>query len=214
MLQALVQLNAGYAIMAGGVTPKKMFKALNSDLKALSILESLNERNKESIFGAIAKEIKNINVHQLDARAFLDDELAEQGTMVHGRAKIQEHYLYQGIHVAKEIARLDIGQSIVVNRGTILAVEAFEGTDSMLLRAGLLESKESIFVKTVKPGQDYRFDVPVFGMQTLGVMEESGIKAVALEARHTIIIEKEKVLAAAKAKKITMVGYNPGVITC
>jgi DUF1009 family protein len=118
-----------------------------------------------------------------------------------------EEYLQHGITIAREIARLDIGQGCVVRKGTVLAVEAFEGTDDMLRRAGTFKTDETLFVKTVKARQDFRFDVPVFGLRTLQTMKEAGIAAAALEADKVIILEKPAVLKQAKALGIALHGF-------
>lgn len=207
MLKALKKLNARYAVMAGQITPKRLFKGLHPDLKAVTILASLKERNAETIFGAIAEEIQKIGIQQLDARVFLDEHLADPGVMTGGKKKVSDETLQHGIHIAKESARLDIGQGAVVDRGTVLAVEAFEGTDAMLARAGTFGAKEPLFIKTVKPGQDYRFDVPVFGLKTLETMIAAGISYAALEAGNTILLEKERVLTAARKAKVQLLGY-------
>ena len=110
------------------------------------------------------------------------------------------------MHIAKEIARLDIGQSCVVARGTVLAVEAFEGTDKMIERAGIFGAKDSLFAKTVKPLQDYRFDVPVIGERTLRKLAQSNIHNIVLESGNVIILEPEKVLALAKEFDIKIFG--------
>ena len=206
MLAALGNFNAGYALMAGQVTPKKLFHGLTPDLKAASILFSLKRRNAETIFGAIAAEIEQLGVTLLDARAFLDDELATLGSMV-GKFTINDEYLQHGIQIAREIARLDIGQGCVVRKGTVLAVEAFEGTDAMLRRAGTFKTDESLFVKISKTSQDFRFDVPVFGLQTLASMQAAGLTAAALEAGKVIMLEKAAVLQQAKAAGITLTGF-------
>lgn len=208
MLRALGRLNVRYAIMAGQITPKKLFKGLHPDLRALTILASLKEKNAETIFGAIAREITNIGVQVLDARVFLDDQLAHKGAMSKGSQQATWHDLEHGIRIAKEVARLDIGQGVVVRQGTVLAVEAFEGTDAMLRRAGKFGTRNAIFVKTVKPKQDYRIDVPVLGGRTLEVLEEAGIIMVAVEADKTLILEKEKVLREATRKGISITGYE------
>tara|TARA_B100001248_G_scaffold260540_1_gene249080 strand:- start:95705 stop:96136 length:432 start_codon:yes stop_codon:yes gene_type:complete len=143
----------------------------------------------------------------MDARAFLDDQLAEPGLIAGKKLALKQDHVDHGIHIAKESARLDIGQSVVVRKGTVIAVEAFEGTDAMLLRAGEFKSDEALFVKTTKPEQDYRFDVPVFGMKTLETMLQAGLKNAALEANKTIILEKEKVLAEANQQGVTLWGY-------
>ena len=207
MLSALRDFGAGYALMAGQVKPKRLFHGLSPDLKAAQILLTLKRRNAETIFGAIAAEIGKIGVTLLDARAFLDDQLADAGTMTGRRFPIDPEYLEHGIHIAREIARLDIGQGCVVRKGTVLAVEAFEGTDEMLRRAGTFKTDETLFVKTVKSGQDYRFDVPVFGLRTLEIMHEAGIPAAALPAGSLIILEKPAVIAQAKAWGIALHGF-------
>ncbi len=208
MLKHLKRLEARYAVMAGRIAPRRLFRGLHPDLKAVAILASLKERNAETIFGAIAAEIRNIDIEQLDARVFLDDHLASAGTMVEGNRRPDAHDLEHGIRIAKEIARLDIGQGVVVRKGTVLAVEAFEGTDAMLARAGEFRTQEALFVKTVKPNQDYRFDVPMFGLITLEVLEKAGILMAALEAENTIVLEKDKILRDAKRRGITLIGYE------
>lgn len=194
--------------MAGQITPRKLFRGMTPDLKAITILATLKERNAESIFGAIAREVEALGVRQLDARALLDDQLASEGLMSKGRYLPEQESIEYGVRMAKEVARLDIGQGVVINRGTVLAVEAFEGTDPMLRRAGTFDAKTPLFVKTVKPRQDYRFDVPVFGPRTLEVMSEAGLQAAALEADNTILLNKEQVLDQAKRLGITLICYR------
>lgn len=207
MLGALRQFGAGYALMAGQVKPKRLFHGLTPDLKAAQILFSLKRRNAETIFGAIANEIEKIGITLLDARSFIDDQLADAGPMVGKKLPVDREYLEHGVHIAREIARLDIGQGCVVRKGTVLAVEAFEGTDAMLRRAGTFKTDETLFVKTVKAGQDYRFDVPVFGLRTLETMREAGLSAAALEAGKVIVLEKPAVLSQAKAWGISLYGF-------
>ena len=132
MLDALGDFGAGYALMAGQVKPKRLFHGLVPDLKAAQILFSLKRRNAETIFGAIAAEIEKVGVTLLDARAFIDDQLATAGAMTGAKFPFDDEYLQHGIHIAREIARLDIGQGCVVRKGTVLAVEAFEGTDEII----------------------------------------------------------------------------------
>jgi DUF1009 family protein len=206
-LRILEKSGAGYALMAGQVTPRRLFDGLKPDLKAAQILLSLKRRNAETIFGAVAKEIEALGVRLLDARAFLDDQLATPGCMTGGKFPIERDYLDHGIHIARECARLDIGQGCVVRKGTVLAVEAFEGTDEMLRRAGGLKAGETLFVKTVKGRQDYRFDVPCFGMKTLETMRDAGLKAAALESGGVIILDRESVLERARSWKISLLGF-------
>ena len=208
MLSTLKDFDAGYALMAGQVTPRRLFKGLHPDLKAARILMSLKRRNAETIFGAIADEIEKLGVHLLDARSFIDEHLATPGCMTGRSFPIDADYVAHGVQIAKESARLDIGQGCVVRKGTVLAVEAFEGTDAMLRRAGEFKTDDALFVKTVKARQDYRFDVPCFGLKTLETMREAGLKAAALESQRVILIDKPAVIAQAKSWGIHLLGFE------
>ena len=208
LLKSLQKLGCKYALMAGQITPKRLFHGLHPDLKALAILNSLKIKNAETIFGAIAGEIENLDIRMLDARSFLDEELATDGLMTAGKTKAAAEFLEHGIEIAKGIAELDVGQGAVVRKGTVLAVEAYEGTDPMLKRAGSFKTDGLIFVKTVKRKQDYRFDVPVFGERTLDVMHEAGIATAALEVGRVIMLNKPALLKKAAKLKIELVGYS------
>ncbi len=208
LLKSLKKLDCGYALMAGQITPRRLFKGLHPDLKTLAILNSLKVKNAETIFGAIASEIEDIGITMLDARSFLDDHLAHEGLMTAGKLTVKRIDVEHGIRIAKGIADLDIGQGVVVRHGTVLAVEAFEGTDPMLQRAGAFKTKDLIFVKTVKRAQDYRFDVPVFGDRTLDVMHASGIRTAALESGRVLILDKPAIIKKAHSLKITLLGYR------
>lgn len=210
MLKSLSQLGARQAIMAGQIAPRRLFNGLHPDLRALTILATLKERNAETIFGAVAREIEEMGISLLDARSFLDLHIAEAGMMTKSRKPIPPEFLEHGIRIAKEVARLDIGQGVVVRKGTVLVVEGFDGTNEMLRRAGQFKTDEKIFVKTVKPQQDYRFDVPVFGLHTLDVMLEAKIDAVALEAEKTVMLDKHDVIAKANKHGIRIFGYTAG----
>lgn len=207
MLKSLREFDAGYALMAGQITPRRLFKGLHPDLKATQILLSLKRRNAETIFGAIAREIEAIGVTLLDARSYLDDQLAGSGCMTGRSFPIDDEYLQHGITIARECARLDIGQGCVVRKGTVLAVEAFEGTDEMIRRAGAFKTDGTLFVKTVKARQDFRFDVPCFGLRTLETMREAGLTAAALETDRVLMLDKPAVVAQAKAWGISLCGF-------
>ena len=208
LLKSLKKLDAGYAFMAGQVSPRRLFSGLHPDLKALAILATLKRRNAETIFGAIAREIEDIGVHLLDARAFIDAHLASPGVMTRKKFPIERDYVDHGVHIARECARLDIGQGCVVRKGTVLAVEAYEGTDEMIRRAGTLKTDESLYVKTVKARQDYRFDVPCFGLTTLESLDAAKIRAAALETGRVILIDKPAVLARADQLGISLLGVE------
>ena len=208
MLRALGELGAGYALMAGQITPRRLFGGLQPDLTAARILFSLKRRNAETIFGAVAREIEKCGVVILDARSFIDEHLAAPGCMTGRTFPIDREPLEHGIHIARECARLDIGQGCVVRKGTVLAVEAFEGTDEMLRRAGSFKTDHALFVKTVKANQDYRFDVPCLGVRTLEVMREAQIMAAAIEANRVILLDRPDVLAKAREWGISLLGFE------
>ena len=207
LLKNLKKVGARYAIMAGQITPKKLFKGMKPDLKAILVLATLKRKNAETIFGAIADQLQKIGVDMLDARAFLDDSLAPKGFFCGANMKnILPEHIEHAMHIARECARLDIGQGCVVSRGTVLAVESFEGTDAMLERAATFGAKDCIFAKTVKPNQDYRFDVPVIGERTMRKLAAADIKNVVVEADKVIVLEKDKVKKLAEENGIRILG--------
>jgi DUF1009 family protein len=208
LLKELKKFDVGYAVMAGQVTPGKLFQGLHPDLKAIRMLAGLDRKNAETIFGAIGDEIEQAGVHLLDARVFMDEDLAEEGVMVKGKEKVAPEHLNHGIEIARENARLDVGQGVVVSRGTVLAVEAFEGTNAMINRAGTFGAKNCLFVKLGKPQQDTRFDVPVFGLQTLQSMHDAGIKNAALETGSVLLLDKVEVFKQAKKFGIGLTGVE------
>lgn len=193
------------AIMAGQIAPSNLFN-LRPDLKALLLLAKLKERNAESIFGAIADELAKVDVTLLPATTYLEDALPEAGHIA--GPKLGRHASLDvefGFKIAKETSRLDIGQSVVVKKGTVLAVEAFEGTDVTMRRGGQLGRGGAVLVKVSKPNQDFRFDVPVIGLRTLDTAAEAGIAVIACEAKKTLLLDKEQVMESARQKKITLV---------
>ena len=208
LLSALTQLECKFAIMAGQITPKKLFHGLRPDLKMLRLLGSLKLKNAETIFSSIAKEVEALDIQILDARAFLDNDLAVEGVMTSNSLQAPIESIEHGICIAKAIANMDIGQGCVVRNGTVLAVEAYEGTNAMLRRAGTFKTDDLVFVKAVKKTQDFRFDVPVFGIKTLEVMQEAGIQTAALEQGKVIILDKQSLLKKAKKLKIEIYGFH------
>ena len=206
-LKALRKFDCQYSIAAGQVKPGKLFHDLKPDFKAAALLVKLKRKNADTIFGAIAEELAQNGQTALDARAFLDQDMASEGLMTRCSEKIEDTYLQHGIEIASEMARLDVGQSVVVRKGTVIAVEAFEGTDPMIKRAGTFKTDQLILVKTVKPQQDYRFDVPVFGSRTLDTMKEAGINTALLKANSVIILDQKKIISQAEAAKIQLIGF-------
>jgi len=208
MLRALQDMGCRYQVMVGQIRPSRLFRGIHPDVKAFRILKSLKVRNAETIYGAIINEIEQIGVQTLDARVFIEDQLASEGMMTRGKWKPEDATLEHGIRIANEIARLDIGQGVVVKKGTVLCVEEFYGTDAMLKRAADYRTRDKLFVKTVKPNQNYAIDVPVFGERTLESMRHGGIQFAALAADKTILIQKERVLQLAEKWNIQIRGFS------
>ncbi|MEM0967574.1 MAG: UDP-2,3-diacylglucosamine diphosphatase LpxI [Verrucomicrobiota bacterium] len=208
LVKYLKVLETRYVVMVGQIQPGRLFKGLHPDLRAIKILASLKEKNAATIFGAIVAEIEAAGCEVLDARAFLDEDLASVGTMTGFRSAYLPEHLDHGIKIGAECARLHIGQSILVRKGTVLAVEAFEGTDQMIQRGGSFKTDQKILVKMPHPDHDFRFDVPVFGMTTLETLKEAGVTTAALAANKTIILNKKEVLTTAHEYGIEILGFS------
>jgi DUF1009 family protein len=194
-----------HAIMAGQIAPKNLFD-LRPDLKAMMLLGKLKQRNAESIFAAIADELAKVEVDLLPATTFLEDSLARPGLIAGPKlSPRQVRDVELGWNVAKEIARLDIGQTIIVKNGTIVAVEALEGTNEAIKRGGTLAREGAVMVKVSKPNQDMRFDVPVIGVETVRIAAESGVRVIAVEAGKTLLLERDAIVDLSKRAEISIV---------
>jgi len=193
------------AIMAGQIAPQNLFD-LRPDWKMLFLFARLKRRNAESIFAAIGDELATAGVTLLPATSFLEDSLAPAG-LIAGRKLThrEEDDVSFGFEIAREVSRLDIGQTVIVRNGTVLAVEGFEGTNEAIKRGGALGGKNALVVKVAKPGQDMRFDVPVIGVATIEVAAEAHIRVIAVEAGRTLLLEKETVIARAKESGMSIV---------
>ncbi|MFN2507311.1 MAG: LpxI family protein [Chthoniobacterales bacterium] len=193
------------AMMAGQIAPGNLF-VLRPDWKALLLLARLKRRNAESIFGAIAEELSRSGVELLPAFTFLEECLAQPGVIA-GPAltRHEEADVDFGFAIAKEVSRLDIGQTVVVRNGTVLAVEAFEGTNEAITRGGALVRKAAVMVKVAKPNQDMRFDVPVIGVQTVIVGAKVRLRVIAVEAARTLLLERKRMVEAADHARISIV---------
>ena len=195
-----------HAIMAGQIAPKNLFD-LRPDMKAMMLLAKLKQRNAESIFAAIANELATLEVDLLPATTFLEDSLAHCGLIAGPKLSLREQEDVElGWKVAKEIARLDIGQTVIVKNGTIVAVEGLEGTNEAIRRAGVLARDGTVMVKVAKPNQDMRFDVPVVGAETIRVATEAGLRVIALEAGKTLFMQRDAIANLAGAASISIVG--------
>ena len=196
-----------HAIMAGQIAPKNLFD-LHPDWKALLLLAQLKQRNAESIFAAIADELAKVDVDLLPATAFLENSIAAAGLIAGPKlTHSEEEDVEFGWKIAKEIARLDIGQTVIVKNGTIVAVEAFEGTNDAIKRGGLLARKGAVMVKVAKPNQDMRFDVPVIGVETIHIAAEVKLRVIAVEAGRTLLLQRDPIIDLAKNAGISIVAH-------
>jgi DUF1009 family protein len=193
------------AIMAGQIAPKNLFE-LRPDWKTLLLLARLKRRNAESIFAAIGEELAGAGIMLLPAISFLENCLAPSG-LIAGRklTRREEDDVSFGFEIAREVSRLDIGQTVVVKNGTVLAVEGFEGTNETIKRGGALGSKNAIMVKVAKPTQDMRFDVPVIGVATIVTATEARLRVIAIEAGRTLLLEKDAFIDLAVRSNISIV---------
>lgn len=209
LLKFLQNSGTRHAVMSGQIHPKNLFD-LRPDLKAVLLLGRLRERNAESIFGAIGEEMAKVGVELLPATTFMEEYLAPRG-LVAGPAlsRREQADVEFGFRIAKQTSQLDIGQTVVVKGGTVLAVEAFEGTNAAMKRGGELGRKDAVMVKVSKPRQDLRFDVPVIGPLTLQAAAEARIRVLGVEAGQTLLLDRETLLAEAAAQRISIFGVAP-----
>jgi DUF1009 family protein len=208
MLGFLKNSGARQAVMSGQIHPKNLFD-LRPDLKALVLLGKLRRRNAESIFGAIASEMAKAGIELLPATSYLEEHLATPGLIAGARlSRREEEDVRFGFQIAKETSRLDIGQTVVVKSGTVLAVEAFEGTNAAMKRGGELGRKDAVMVKVSKPNQDFRFDVPVIGPLTLEVARDARIRVLGVEAGRTLLLERERLSGLATEHRVSIFGLT------
>jgi len=205
LLKFFDQNKVHHAIMAGQIAPKNLFD-LRPDLKALMLLGKLKQRNAESIFAAIADELAKVDVDLLPATTFLEDSLAAAGLIAGTKLSRQEEEdVDLGWKIAKEIARLDIGQTVILKNGTIVAVEAFEGTNEAIRRGGALAREGAVMVKVAKPNQDMRFDAPVIGVETIRAAAEAKLRVIAVEAGKTLLLERKAIADLAAHSKLSII---------
>ena len=194
MIKFFTRNGVKQAVMVGQIAPKNLFD-LRPDLRVLFMMAKLKQRNAESLFGGIANELDKDGITLLPATTFLEENLPGPGHIAGPTPKKRQlDDVAYGFKIAKETSRLDIGQSVVVKKGTVLAVEACEGTDRAVKRGGELGRGGAMLVKVSKPDQDLRFDVPVVGPATIQNAADSGVSAVVVEAGMTLLLDKKKVL--------------------
>jgi DUF1009 family protein len=203
LIRFFLKQGAKEAVMVGQIAPKNLFD-LRPDMRTLMLLARLKERNAETLFGGIGEELAKDAITLLPATTFLEDHLPGPGPVCGPpltRRQLADAAF--GFGIAKACSGLDIGQTVVVRHGTVLAVEAFEGTNACIRRGGELgRGKDVLLVKVSKPKQDFRFDVPVIGRQTIEACAAAGVSGIAIEAGKTLMLEKDAILGLCQLHKI------------
>jgi DUF1009 family protein len=198
------------AVMAGKVPKSLIYKSrITPDLRALKVLFSLRDRKDDSILLAITNELEKEGITLLKTTDFTTGLLTPEGVLTRKQPSKEEWKdIAFGWQVAKEIGRLDIGQTVVVKNLAVMAIEAIEGTDGAIRRGGELASEGAVVVKVSKPRQDMRFDVPVVGLDTLRTMIDVKARVLAVEAKKSILLDREEMISDAQRARISIVGYR------
>jgi len=203
----LKKAGVSQAVMAGQVKHTKLFSDIIPDMMAIGLLMRIKAKNTDAIIAAVADVLRDHGVELIDSTAFLAPLLAREGTLTSRAPNDAERAdLEFGYRIADAIAGMDIGQTIAVKSSAVVAVEAMEGTDQVIARAGQLAGAGVLIVKVAKPNQDMRFDVPVVGVATIDVMTQVGATAISVDARKTLIVDGQKFFDAANAADIAVVG--------
>jgi hypothetical protein len=206
MISAFTDRGVRQCVMAGQIAPKNLYD-LRPDLRAMSLLFRLKEKNAHTIFGAIAGELKKEGVELIEATPWLKPLMPQTGFHLGPKlSDVQREDVEFGFRIARELSRLEIGQTVVVKSGAVLAVEGFEGTDKCLSRGGELAGRDggAVAVKVAKVNHDMRFDIPCFGPETLETCALAKIVVFAIESGKTILLEQEACKQLAGKNKISV----------
>jgi len=210
MIKAFKTAGVESMVFAGKVQKLHLFRNFRPDLTAIKTLALLPDRRDDTIMNAITNEVAKAGIIVRSQVEFAGDMLAGEGLLFGPKpsAKVRDDIAF-GYRQAAGIAALDIGQTVVVRHGAVLAVESIEGTDEAIRRGGGFGNGKAVVVKVAKPSQDLRFDVPAFGADTLETMHASGCATLAVQADLTLMIEKQRIAELAKKYAITVYGYRP-----
>jgi len=206
MIAAFTQRGVRHCVMAGQIAPRNLFE-LRPDFRALALLMRLREKNAHTLFGAIADELQREGVELIEATPWLKSFMPQTGFQLGPKpSAAQQADVEFGFRIAKEVSRLEIGQTVVVKDGTVLAVEGFEGTDKCLARGGELAGPAggAVAVKVAKEKHDLRFDIPCLGPQTLEACAGARIAALAFEAGKSLLLEQETCAQLARRHKLAL----------
>lgn len=206
-IAALRDAGVTRAVMAGQVKHVKLFSDVMPDLTLLSVLTRLVTKNTDALIAGVADVLEKHGITLMDSTALLADLMAKPGVLTRAAppADMTRDFAF-GYQVADAIAGLDVGQTIVVKDRAVVAVEAMEGTDAAIARAGQLAGAGTRVVKVAKPGQDMRFDVPVVGVETIRVMQAAGADGLSIDAGRTLVLDGPAFIQAADAAGLVVVG--------
>ncbi len=213
-IDLLHQEGVTQAVMAGQVKHNKIFSAIRPDWKLAKVLLALQKKNTDSLIGAVAKVLEDEGIRLVDSTVFLKPLLPDAGVLTR-RKPSQEEYadMAYGLSLARNIAAMDIGQTVVVSSQACIAVEAMEGTDETIARAARIAvGRPLVVVKVSKPMHDMRFDVPVVGLPTIATMKASGATALAIDAQRTLLFDREALIAAANDAGMAIEAFLPAAI--
>jgi len=203
--------NVEKAVMVGKITKTNLFKGeILPDLEMIKVLGTRKNNSDDSLLGGIADYLTHKGIEVVDSTTFLDEEFLPKAGVLTKRKPSQEDTkdIEYGWFLAKEMGRLDVGQTVVVKKQAVLAVEAIEGTDEVIRRGAMLGQEDVCVVKVAKPNQDMRFDVPAVGLTTLDTMIKSGAKTLTFEAGKTIVLDRAELIERANKNKITIVAKD------
>jgi hypothetical protein len=211
-IELLHQAGANKAVLAGQVKHKQILSSIRPDWKMAKLLMSLPTKNTDSLIGAVAGLLAEEGIELVDSTAFLKPLVPEPGVLTRRAPDARETAdIAYGRKVAQQIAALDLGQTVVIAEVACVAVEAMEGTDEAIQRAGRIATgKPLTVVKVSKPQQDMRFDVPVVGLSTIDAMRRAGATALAVDARCTLLLDRTAMIEAANAAGIAIQALEPG----
>jgi DUF1009 family protein len=202
----------GEAVMMGTIRKTRIFSDVRPDLKAISLVAATRHTHDDGLLSAFAGWLETEGIRVRPSTFLLPELIAQEGCWTRrkpGRLEMEDVAL--GWKIAKEVGRLDVGQCVVVARGSVTAVEAIEGTDETIRRGARLAREKAVVVKVCKPDQDTRFDVPAVGLQTVKTMTEAGARVLAIEAGKAVVFDREEMIALADREKISIIALKgPG----
>jgi UDP-2,3-diacylglucosamine hydrolase len=209
IIKTLKQAGCTRAVLAGGIKKARLFHGFRPDLRGAAFLARVRSLHDDRLLRGIADELESEGISVIASTEYLPSLLSAAGPITRRSMKMRERSDVEfGLRVAKAVGGFEIGQTVVVKNGLVLAVEAVEGTDAAIRRGGQLSRGGAVVVKVSKPGQDLRFDVPAVGPETIRLMAEVGATVLALEAGRTILLEREELVAAAERAGIAVVAVD------